>query len=101
MMKKVKILFLVVMALSSMLLYTGCSKNYLDKQPTSSISPSSLPATGRIGEKFVQTTWTFPDQALTPICYTTLLEQTMAAQAGKVYIPPFPIVIMGLNIIPK
>ena len=40
MMQKIKIFFLVVMAFSSMLLYTGCSKDYLDKQPASSIAPS-------------------------------------------------------------
>ena len=30
------------MAFSSMLLYTGCSKDSLDKKPTSSIAPSSF-----------------------------------------------------------
>lgn len=42
MMKDLKIFFLVVVAFSSMLLFSACSKDYLDKQPLSSISPTSF-----------------------------------------------------------
>src|SRR5690349_18346358 len=42
MMKRIKIFFLIAMAFSSMLLYTGCSKDTLNEKPTSSIAPSSF-----------------------------------------------------------